>query len=113
MDTARKKELQEEWKNRKPEMGVIAFRCKETGESFFAISKDTKKDYNRSRFQLSFGSHPNKRLQELWNRYGEEGVEFAVVKVLKYKDPLDDHTKELEKLWEQCLMDEPGAGRIR
>ena len=28
MDTKRKKELLQQWKNRHPEMGVISFRCK-------------------------------------------------------------------------------------
>ena len=44
MDTKRKKELLQQWKNRHPEMGVISFRCKKTGESFLGISKDTKAD---------------------------------------------------------------------
>ena len=42
MDTKRKKELLEAYKNRHPEMGVISYRCKETGEVFLGISKDTK-----------------------------------------------------------------------
>ena len=33
MDKAQKKALTEEWKNRRPEMGVISLRCKETGDS--------------------------------------------------------------------------------
>ena len=32
MDIKRKKELLEAYKNRYPEMGVISYRCKETGE---------------------------------------------------------------------------------
>lgn len=32
MDTKRRKELMAEWKHRRPEMGVISFFCKETGE---------------------------------------------------------------------------------
>ena len=55
MDTKRKKELLQQWKNRRPEMGVISFRCKKTGESFLGISKDTKADFNSNRFKLSGG----------------------------------------------------------
>lgn len=112
MDIQRKKELIEEWKNRHPEMGVISFRCKETGESFLGISKDTKADFNSNHFKLSTGNHPNKRMQELWNQYHEDGFEWNVLKVLKYEDPREDHTNKLEELRELCLADDPRAKSI-
>lgn len=112
MDTIRRKELLQQWKNRRPEMGVIAFRCKETGESFLGISKDTRADFNRNRFQLSTGTHLNKRLTALWNQYGDEGFECLVVKTLKYENPDDDHTEELEKLREQCFAEDAKARKL-
>ena len=112
MDTKRKKELLQQWKNRHPEMGVISFRCKKTGESFLGISKDTKADFNSNRFQLTMGMHPNKRLTELWNQYGEEEFELSVVRILKYENPDDDHTDELEKLREQCFITDTKARKI-
>lgn len=112
MDMIRRKELVEEWKNRHPSMGVISFFCKATGESFLGISKDTKADFNSNRFKLSTGNHPNKRMQNLWNQYGEDSFEYNVLKVLKYEDPQDDHTSELEELRESCLAKDPKASRI-
>lgn len=112
MDTNRKKQLIEEYKNRHPELGVISFSCKVNGESFYGISKDTRADLNSNRFKLSTGTHPNKRMQELWNQYGECGFELSVVKILKYEDPSKDYTKELNELCEQYLMDDPQATRI-
>ncbi len=112
MDMKRKKELLQQWKNRRPQMGVISFRCKETGESFLGISKDTKADFNSNRFQLSMGMHPNKRLTELWNQYGEGGFELSVVKILKYENPDDDHLEELEKLREHCFAVDKKARKI-
>ena len=94
MDIKRKKELLESYKNRHPEMGVISYCCKETGEIFLA------------------NWHPNKKLQELWNKYGPEGFELSVIKVLKYDDPSEDHTAKLESLREQCLAANPNARRI-
>lgn len=113
MDIKRKKELLQEWKNRHPEMGVISFRCKETGESFLEISNDTKADINSSRFQLSMGGHPNKILQGIWNEHGEESFELSVLRVLKYKDPSDDHTKELKKLIEECFEEDKKARKLK
>lgn len=112
MDIKRKKELLQQWKERRPEMGVISIHCKETGESFLGISRDTKADINSNRFKLLTGNHPNKRLTELWKLYGENGFEFSVVKILKYENPNDDHTEKLEKLREQCLAEDTKAGKI-
>lgn len=112
MDKAQKKALTEEWKNRRPEMGVISLRCKETGETFLGPAKDTKAGFNSLRTKLSGGIHPNKRLMELWNQYGEAGFELSVAAVLEYEDPLEDHTEELETLRDLCLAENPQAVKI-
>ena len=112
MDANRKKELLESYQNRCPEMGVISLFCKETGESFLGISMDTKAGLNSARVKLSSGNHPNKRLLALWNQFGENGFECTVLKVLKYEDPHEDHTAELEELRESCLLANPKAEKI-
>ncbi|MGI5902059.1 MAG: GIY-YIG nuclease family protein [Desulfitobacteriia bacterium] len=109
MDKKRKKELLEIYKNRRPEMGVISYRCRVTGEVFLGISKDTKSDFNSINMKLEANWHPNKQLQELWNKYGPEGFELSVVKVLEYDDPHEDHTAKLESLREQCFAADPNA----
>ena len=112
MNLARRKEILEEWKHRHPEMGVISFRCKDTGDLFFGTSTDTRADYNSNRFKLSMGNHPNKKMQALWNQYGEDKFDYEVVKVLKYEDANEDHTDELEELRESCFAANPQAGKI-
>ena len=112
MDMKRKKQLLEEYKNRRPEMGVISYRCIATNESFLGISKDTKADFNSTSVKLAANYHPNKRLQELWNHYGMEDFELSVVKTLKYENPADNHTAELEALREQCLAQDKQTRRI-
>ncbi len=112
MDMKRKKQLLEEYKNRRPEMGVISYRCLATNESFLGISKDTKADFNSISAKLAANYHPNQRLQELWNHYGMEGFELSVVESLKYESPADDHTVELEALREQYLAHNKQARRI-
>lgn len=112
MDIKRKKELLEAYKNRHPEMGVISYRCKKTGEVFLGISKDTKAEFNSTNVKLAANWHPNKRLQELWNKLGSEGFELSIIKVLKYENPHEDHTEKLESLREQCLVADHNARRI-
>lgn len=53
MDANRKKELKQQWKQRHPQMGVIAIQCEETGELFVGVSKDIPAEFNRHRFQLA------------------------------------------------------------
>lgn len=112
MDKSKKKELISEWKERHPEMGVVSVECIDTGEQFYDISKDTNTWFNRHRFELSGRRHRNKRLQELWNKYGESGFEFAVVSELKYEDIADVKTADLKELLELCLMENPKAQKL-
>lgn len=112
MDIKRKKQLLEEYENRNPDMGVISFRCIKTDETFLGISKDMPADFNSNKFKLQMNSHPNKKMQELWNKYGEIGFEIMVVSTLKYEDPKANHSKELEALREKCFQSNPKAERI-
>lgn len=112
MDKNKKKLLAQEYLHRKPEMGVISLRCIATGETFLGISKDTKADFNSNLFKLRAHSHPNKALQTLWNEHGPDGFELSTPKILKYEDPHADHTKELEKLRDECFAYDSKAGRI-
>lgn len=112
MDAKRKKELLEEYKNRRPEMGVISIRCAATGESFLGISTDTRADLNSSRVKLSMNYHPNARLQALWKQYGEDAFELTVLKTLAYDDPRENQKPALEKLREKCLGEDPRAERL-
>lgn len=112
MDIKEKRELLEAWKNRHPEMGVISFQCKATGETFLTTATDIPAKFNRIRFQLSAGNCPNKRLQELWAQYGEDAFELQVVTHLEYDDPKENHQEELETLCELCLLENPKARRF-
>ena len=112
MDIKRKKELLNEWKMRRPEMGIISISCTATGNQFLGISKDTKADLNSNRFRLSVNLHANKQIQKLWNEHGEQQFLFSVVKTLEYKDQPEEQTEKLLALLEKCQLDMPQAGRI-
>lgn len=112
MDTIRKKELLEAYRNRRPEMGVISLRCIQTGQEFFGISTDIQADFNSNRCKLSTCTHPNKKMQALWDVYGEDGFAFTVAAVLKYKNVDDNHTEKLEALRTSCMEQNSQAERI-
>lgn len=112
MNINRKKELLAAYHDRHPEMGVISFRCVITDEIFLTTAADIPAKFNRLRFQLSSGNCPNKRLQGLWEQYGEDAFVLQVVKRLEYDNSNEDHDKELETLYELCLLEVPTASRI-
>lgn len=112
MNTDRKKELQEAYRNRRPEMGVVALRCLATEETFLGTTRDTKAEFNSLRAKLDGGRHPNKHLQELWNIYNAEGFEMFVSQTLKYESPNDVTAEDLEELRELCLAENPQASKI-
>ena len=112
MDINRKKELLAAYHDRRPEMGVISLRCSAADETFLTAAADIPAKFNRLRFQLCAGNCPNRRIQELWEQYGEDAFELQVVKRLEYGDPQEDHTEELETLCELCLLENPKARRV-
>lgn len=112
MDKAKRKELMDAYKNRRPDMGVIAIRCTSTGDTFFGASKDTRADINSNRFKLESGSHRNIALLQLWNQYGAGSFEFYISDTLEYDDATKDYSDKLEALLERRLEITPGSTRI-
>ena len=116
MDENRKKQLLLKYKYRKPEMGIIYFKCISTKDIFIGISKDTKADINSNSFKLGGNLHPNHTLQKIWGDYGRDNFEIGVLEVLPYDEKdkdKDDYTKELESLYERNLRILPNARRIK
>ncbi len=109
MDKKRRRELLESYKFRRPEMGVVSYHCKTTGDVFLDIARDTKASFNSTNMKLSAKWHPNKHLQDLWNEHGPESFELSVVEVLKYDDPHKDYTAELEEMIKSHLAANPRA----
>ena len=63
-----------------------------------------KARWNRHRFQLNFGSHPNKALQADWTKQGEKDFVFEVLSELERKsDDSADYRDELQTLLTMTL----------
>ena len=112
MDEKTKKQLIAEYKNRTPEPAVISVRCKTTGQTFYGVSMDPRADFNSVRAKLSFGGHPNKKMQALWKQYGADDFDFDVAASLEYKDPAVDYKEKLEEMRNRMLEADPVAEKI-
>ncbi len=112
MDPQRKKQLKQEYSERKPLMGVMEMRCRATGESFLIATNDLHATENGLIARFDGGSHPNKRLQALWSEHGREGFSFELVEELEYDDAREDYAEDLQELLELYLEEHPGTARV-
>ena len=98
-----KKELIRRYKETPLPMGIYRVQNIANGKIFIATAKNLPAKINSCRFQLKNGTHPNRELQDDFQRLGESGFSFDILDRLEYKDdPLysyDDDLKTLEILW--------------
>lgn len=107
----RKKELKEQYKQMRPDMGVLMIRCTANDKRLLVPARNLKSMINRLKFQLDLGSAPYKELQNDWKQYGPEKFEFEVLDTLEYSkdETKTDYTEELEhlcSLWKDKLKQE-------
>ena len=112
MDKQRKKEMLQAYKERRPQMGIVSYECTATGDVFLSAAKDTAADINGTTMKLESGFHPNKRLLELWTRYGQDGFSIRVVETLEYIDGVEDYSDDLDALRDEILETHPGARKV-
>ena len=99
----RRKELIQQYKEMKIEAGV--YQIKNTkNQKVFVASTPNLKTMNGKPMMLCGGGHKNKKLQEEWDKFGEEAFVFEALEVLKEKEEsYFDKTGELKKLEKKWL----------
>ena len=94
-----KKEAKLAYKASRRPMGVFAIKNLANDKVFVGSSMDLPSMFNRIRFQLYAGSHPNKDLEADWKRYGTGKFDFEVLEeVFPREDPAYDYAADLETL---------------
>lgn len=103
-ETMNKKELKQSYKDGPTTAGIYLIANRQTGHKLLASAANAQGVLNRHLFELKFGQHRNKALQQAWNQYGESAFEFSVLEKVK---PDEKNIKAaLEKLlesWQQKL----------
>ena len=100
-----KREARRDFKERKPEQGVFALRCK-AGGVWVNASPNLEASRNRVFFELRNGLHRNKPLQSAWESHGAENFEFEVIETFDedvLPMALKDLMRDRQKHWEQEL----------
>ena len=104
MDKSKRKELLQQFKEMKPEMGVYMFKSINTNTVYLGCDKNIKATINGDRFKLNSKNHRCKTLQKDWQENGEANFKIEVVEVLPYdKDESKvDYSEDLKILLEIC-----------
>jgi hypothetical protein len=94
----RKKELKEQYKQMKTEMGIFIVQNKINNKYLLVPTQNLKGMINRVRFQLNSGGHPNRELQAEWNEFREDSFEIKILETLDYDkdESKTDYSEELE-----------------
>lgn len=105
MDAERKKELKEEYKNYRPDMGLFVIRHIATGKAYLEATNNIKGKINSDVFQLNMQTFiANRTLNEDWKRYGKAAFEVVILEKLEYDEDDQgdkDYSDELEMLYEE------------
>ena len=104
--TAGRKELIRKYKERKPQQGAFAVRCKITGQVWVGTSPNLGTAQNRIWFGLRANGYPDKNLQAEWSAHGEPAFEYEILEMLDEDvNPLavGDQLKEFKRRWMEQL----------
>jgi hypothetical protein len=99
----KKKELKRAYLSDHTPMGVYQIRNNSNEKVFIAAAMNLPGAINSNRFQLNAGSHPNKRLQSDWSRFGSDNFSFDILDELGATEgPDHDYRADLaflEEFW--------------
>ncbi len=101
-----KKELKEEYKKRKSQMGVFQIRNITNNRILIDSSLDMTSKWNRHTLELKMGTHQNKQLLKDWNEIGEENFIFEILTVLKETEQNQVNYRTELKLMQELVIEE-------
>jgi len=101
-----RKELQAQYHQMQPKMGVFQIKNLVTNRHWIEGSLNMDARWNRHRMELRLGSHRNKKLQHDWSNHGEEHFEFTVLAELAYNDKRDTDYKAEAKILLDIVLEE-------
>jgi hypothetical protein len=102
----RKKELKEQYKQMKTEMGIFIVQNKVNNKYLLVTTQNLHGMINRVRFQLNSGGHPNRELQKEWKEFGENNFDIRILEKLAYDkdESKTDYSEELrimDMIWSE------------
>lgn len=101
-----RKELKEEYKKKKSQMGIFQIRNNINNKVFIDHSVDMFSKWNRHKTELNLGSHQNKSLLKDWRENGEDNFLFEILSILKENDQESVNYRKELKLLQKMVVEE-------
>jgi group I intron endonuclease len=73
--------------------GIYIIRHVESNKIYIGSAVRLNKRWNFHRFKLRQNMHENSRLQNAWNKYGEDAFEFSIIELVSDKTKLEERKK--------------------
>lgn len=108
MDGNRKKELKEQYRLMKPEMGIFIIRTKDNKACYIEATNNLRAVINSTRAKILNNMHPNLEFQKIWNAIGSENYTIEILENLQYDndESKTNYSEELillEMIWDEKL----------
>ena len=108
--------LKKAYKEARQPMGVYRITTSQSDKIYIGTSANLPAKLNRHQAELKFGSHRNKELQAIWNKFGKTAFTFEILDELDQEKSLsskpEDELLVLADMWVQKLEEE-GATIVR
>jgi hypothetical protein len=87
MDRARRKELVRSYRERAPQQGIFAVRCRAANRVWIAASRNLERQQNGIWFMLRNGGHPNNAMSEAWRVHGQSAFTYEILEQVTDENP--------------------------
>jgi len=94
-----RKEMKEEYRQRKYRMGVFRITNLANGKIFIGSSIDLIAIWHAQKLQLNAGIHPNEQLQSDWKQFGPENFKYDILEEITQEDePAGGFEREIKAM---------------
>ena len=91
------KQIKEEYKFKKFQMGVFQIRNTVNGKIYVGSSLNLDAIWNRNKMELNFGNHRNSVLQSEWILFGAANFKYKILsEVVEKEEDRIDYNKEVK-----------------
>lgn len=105
MDTDKKRQLKEEYREKEVIGGVYCIKCSGNQRSWIKSTRDMEGSRNRYNFSMNIDSAPEPTMRSEWDKYGKESFSFEVLEEIKKgKDRTDKEFRDdVKALYEEVM----------
>jgi group I intron endonuclease len=87
-------EMRSDWPKHGEKCGIYAIENTVNGRVYIGQAKDIRARWDRHRWDLGVGKHPNSHLQRAWKKYGADAFKFLVL-----EEVAEDNLDRAEQVW--------------